>query len=103
MVHVTLPDEAGRLEVLRIHTRQTPLASDAHLEEIATRTAGYSGAELAALTREAALGALEEDGGAEVVARRHLEAALAMVTPRTSAETLAFFSDWERRCKATHF
>ena len=100
LIHVTLPDEAGRLQVLTIHTKTMPLAADVDLSALAARTQGYSGAELAALTREAALGALEEAVDATVriiVAQRHLEAALASVTPRTTRETLDYFAQYELR------
>ena len=100
LIHVGLPDEAGRLQVLTIHTKSMPLAADVDLPRLAARTPGYSGAELAALTREAALSALEEaaDATARVtVAQRHLEKALTSVTPRTTRETLDYFAEYERR------
>jgi transitional endoplasmic reticulum ATPase len=52
---VGVPDEAGRREILGIHTRGMPLAQDVDLDELARRTYGFVGADLAALTREAAL------------------------------------------------
>ena len=53
LIHVGLPDETGRAQILAIHTRAMPLAPDVSLGELAAETAGYSGAELAAemLTR----------------------------------------------------
>ena len=97
LIHVGLPDEEGRLQVLRIHTRSMPLDDDVDLPALAKQTAGYSGAELAALTREAALGALEESAGARSVGRSHLEKARATVTPRTTRETLEYFEAYARR------
>ncbi|MBS1239777.1 MAG: family ATPase, partial [Proteobacteria bacterium] len=52
---VGVPDEHGRREILGIHTRGMPLADDVNLDELARRTYGFVGADLAALTREAAL------------------------------------------------
>jgi len=52
---VGVPDEIGRREILGIHTRGMPLATDVDLDELARRTYGFVGADLAALTREAAL------------------------------------------------
>jgi transitional endoplasmic reticulum ATPase len=52
---VGVPDEIGRREILGIHTRGMPLAPDVDLDELARRTYGFVGADLAALTREAAL------------------------------------------------
>src|SRR5205085_172097 len=59
-----LPDQRpryhgpGRREVLGIHTRGMPLAPDVNLDDLARRTYGFVGADLAALTREAALEAV---------------------------------------------
>jgi transitional endoplasmic reticulum ATPase len=52
---VGVPDERGRREILAIHTRGMPLAPDVDLDGLARRTYGFVGADLAALTREAAL------------------------------------------------
>jgi transitional endoplasmic reticulum ATPase len=52
---VGVPDEHGRREILGIHTRGMPLAEGVSLDELARRTYGFVGADLAALTREAAL------------------------------------------------
>lgn len=52
---VPTPDVKGRLEILKVHTRNTPLAEDVDLEKIARGTPGFSGADLANLVNEAAL------------------------------------------------
>ncbi len=55
---VGVPDQGGRREILGIHTRGMPLSPDVDLDELARRTYGFVGADLAALTREAALEAV---------------------------------------------
>ena len=55
---VGVPDERGRREILGIHTRGMPLAPEVDLDELARQTYGFVGADLAALTREAALEAV---------------------------------------------
>ncbi|MCJ8190975.1 CDC48 family AAA ATPase [Sphingomicrobium aestuariivivum] len=55
---VGVPDEAGRREILGIHTRGMPLADDVDLDKLARRTYGFVGADMASLTREAALEAV---------------------------------------------
>jgi transitional endoplasmic reticulum ATPase len=55
---VGVPDEPGRREILGIHTRGMPLAPDVNLADLARRTYGFVGADLAALCREAALEAV---------------------------------------------
>ncbi len=54
-VTVDLPDRAGRLSILKIHTRGKPLANDVDLERLSGATVGFSGADLANLCNEAAL------------------------------------------------
>src|SRR5690349_22991151 len=55
---VGVPDEPGRREILGIHTRGMPLAADVNLDELSRRTYGFVGADIAALSREAALEAV---------------------------------------------
>lgn len=57
-IEIGLPDRKGRLQVLHIHTRGMPLVEDVDLENIAARTHGFVGADLEALAKEAAMGAL---------------------------------------------
>jgi ATP-dependent metalloprotease FtsH len=52
---VTLPDIKGREEILMVHVKGKPLASDVNLEVLARRTPGFTGADLANLVNEAAL------------------------------------------------
>jgi len=57
-IEIGIPDKKGRLEILQIHTRNMPLAEDVDLERISEITYGYTGADLAALCKEAAMKAL---------------------------------------------
>jgi len=59
-IEIGIPDKEGRLEILQIHTRGMPLAEDVDLVQLANMTHGYVGADLAALTREAAMRALRK-------------------------------------------
>ena len=54
-VVVSLPDVKGRLEILKVHTRNIPLDEKVNLDKIARGTPGFSGADLANLVNEAAL------------------------------------------------
>ena len=62
-IHVPLPDVRGRLEILKIHTKNKPLAEDVDLEVIARSTPGFSGADLANIVNEAALIAARKNHG----------------------------------------
>lgn len=59
-VDIGVPDETGRMEVLRIHTKNMKLADDVDLEQVARETHGFVGADLAALCTEAALQCIRE-------------------------------------------
>ena len=59
-VTVGRPDVRGRLGILKVHTKKTPLAEDVNLENIAKGTPGFTGADLANLVNEAALLAARE-------------------------------------------
>jgi transitional endoplasmic reticulum ATPase len=58
MIFVPPPDEKGRFEIIRLLTKQMPLSGDIDLKEIAVTTKGYSGADLVAVCREAAVNAM---------------------------------------------
>ena len=60
-VYVGRPDMKGREEILRVHTRNKPLAEDVDLREIARETTGFTGADLENLMNEAALRAARRD------------------------------------------
>jgi len=61
VLYVEPPDEKGRLEIIKILTKKMPLVSDVKLQEIAVATQNYTGADLAALCREAAVHAMRNN------------------------------------------
>jgi transitional endoplasmic reticulum ATPase len=100
---IGVPDELGRREILAIHTRGMPLAEGVDLHELARKTYGFVGADLAALTREAAIEAVRgimpelnlEDGTIppEVldslsVTRKDFDEALKRVQPSAMREVM---------------
>ena len=54
-IHIGVPDEAARLDILKIHTGNMPLESDVQLHILAAMTHGYVGADLSALCKEASM------------------------------------------------
>jgi len=87
-----------RAAILTRAARKTPLAPDVDLKMLAMGTAGYTGADLQAYVREAAVCALEEDLESSQVCARHFAAAAARVppSPPVSAETAAAYASFER-------
>jgi transitional endoplasmic reticulum ATPase len=61
VLYVPQPDEKGRLEIIKILTEKMPLSSDVNLEEISVSTQNYTGADLAALCREAGVHAMQSN------------------------------------------
>jgi transitional endoplasmic reticulum ATPase len=59
-MNIGVPERGGRLEILEVHTRGMPLAEDVSLEKLAEITHGFTGADLAALCREAAMVTLRQ-------------------------------------------
>ena len=86
LLYVTLPDAPARREILGIHLRSVEKGRaelQDVVESVTERTEGYSGAELAAVCREACLCALRDDieaeqrgGGSRSLCREHFEQAL---------------------------
>jgi len=59
-IEIGIPDRNGRKEILEIHTRGMPLAKNVNLDKLADMTHGYSGADLEALCKEAAMRTLRK-------------------------------------------
>jgi len=55
LIYVPPPDKQARLEILKVHTRNVPLAEDVNLEALAEKLEGYTGADIEALVREATM------------------------------------------------
>ncbi|GLT56825.1 hypothetical protein SLA2020_298410 [Shorea laevis] len=102
-IDIGVPDEVGRLEILRIHTRKMKLSDNVDLERIAKDTHGYVGADLAALCTEAGLQCIrekmdvinleDESIDAEIlnsmaVTNEHFQTALGTSNPSVLRETM---------------
>jgi transitional endoplasmic reticulum ATPase len=94
LIYVPPPDFAARLQILKIHTKGKPLAPDVSLEELASKTEGYTGADLANLVNIATLMALKEhinkykdpkEASAHrselIITKRHFEEAMKKIRP----------------------
>jgi len=66
LVYVPLPDEASRVSILRAQLRNTPIADDINIEYIASKTHGFSGADLGFVTQRAVKLAIKESIAAEI-------------------------------------
>ncbi|KOY58125.1 MULTISPECIES: ATP-dependent zinc metalloprotease FtsH [unclassified Streptomyces] len=96
-VSVSPPDRAGREAILRIHTRDIPLAADVDLDQVARTTPGMTGADLANLANEAALLAVKRKQGQvtqadfmDALEKVQLGAARALVMPEEERRRTAY-------------
>ncbi len=98
-ITVPRPDVRGREEILRVHTKRTPLSPDVDLDVIARGTPGFSGADLENLVNEAALLAARQDKDALNMA--DFELAKDKVFMGTERRSMVI-SDEEKRTTAVH-
>ncbi len=93
VIYVPPPDEKARYEIFKVHTRNMPLAEDVDLHELAKRTEGYTGADIEAVCREAAMNAIREGVDPIKVYKRHFEQALKVVPPSVTKEDEKFYEE----------
>ncbi len=98
-VYIGLPDAKGRLEILKIHSRNKPLVEDVNLERIAQTTPGFSGADLANLINEAAL--LAARAGRDKITMKDLEEAKDKIIMGAAKKGM-ILSEEEKRRVAYH-
>ncbi|CAB49317.1 CDC48 family AAA ATPase [Pyrococcus abyssi] len=114
LILVPAPDEKARFEIFKVHTRGMPLADDVDLKELARRTEGYTGADIAAVCREAAMIAMRralEKGiikpgmkASEIrrlakVTMKDFEEALRKIGPSVSKETMEYYRKIQEQFK----
>jgi cell division protease FtsH len=98
-ITVSAPDLIGRLQILRIHTKDIKLSPDFDLDRAARMTPGFSGADLENVVNEAAL--LAARRGAAAVTMQHFEAAIERVVAGPEKRTRVM-NDQERTAVAYH-
>ncbi|NJE29609.1 AAA family ATPase [Thermococcus sp. 18S1] len=114
LILVPAPDEKARLEIFKVHTRRVPLAEDVSLEELAKRTEGYTGADIEAVVREAAMLAMrralqegiirpgmkaDEIRGKVKVTMKDFEEAMKKIGPSVSEETMEYYRKIQEQFK----
>ncbi len=100
LIYVGPPDLQARHDILKVLTKKMPLADDVDLWKIATLTERFSGADLAALVREAAMSAIREDLKASKVEMRHFESALHRIKPSLTDDLLKYYEEVMKSLRA---
>ncbi|XP_078067385.1 ATPase family gene 2 protein homolog A isoform X4 [Mustelus asterias] len=97
IIYVPLPDAATRAEIFKLQFRSMPISDDVNLDYLVARTEKYSGAEITALCREAALLALQEDIQAKIIMKQHFEQSFEIVTPRIPKKLMDFYENYQQQ------
>jgi len=99
LIYVPSPDIESLKEIFSIHTKSMPLSRDVVLEDIARKAQGYSGADIEAIVREAAMNALREDMESTEVSRRDFDVALERVGPSVTPDDDAWYQKFSKRLR----
>ncbi|OYT31150.1 ATPase, partial [Candidatus Woesearchaeota archaeon ex4484_78] len=98
IIFIPVPDEKARLEIFKIHTAKMPLKG-VNLKELARKTEGYTGSDIEAVCREAAMRALRRNIKAKEVTKKDFEEALKVVGPSVSKELEKRYKQFKQSLK----
>jgi len=87
-IEIGVPNMSGRKSILEVHTRDMPLSDDVKIEELATMTQGFVGADLASLAREAAMKCLSKQ-----ISKLDLDKPIPQSTLETMKVSMSDFAD----------
>jgi len=99
LIYVPSPDEKSRLRIFEIYTETMPLAKDVNLEHLASITQNYSGADIEALCREAAMHALRRDVNAKEVTKEDFQEAIKMIGPSVTPDMEKWYKSFIRQIR----
>jgi len=99
LIYVPEPNEEGRREIFKIHTKGMPLAKDLDLKELARTTKGYSGADIQSLCREAAMITLRRDIKSKKVTFADFQDALKRIGPSISPDMENWYKNFMRQVR----
>ncbi|KAG8592817.1 hypothetical protein GDO81_000635 [Engystomops pustulosus] len=97
IIFVPLPDAATRREIFRLRFQSMPVNKEVDIDHLVLQTKKYSGAEITAVCREAALLALQEDIHANSITGKHFDQALTIVTPRIPDSLIQFYESYQQK------
>ncbi len=99
LIYIGIPDKEQRKKIFEIHTKKMPLAKDVDLDKLVEKTDGYTGADIAALCKEAGLVALREDIKAKEVKMEHFEKALKKIRKSVTDEDIKKYEGYKKLFK----
>jgi len=99
LIYVPEPDEKSRLQIFKIYTKDMPLSKDVDIVHLANISKGYSGADIEALCREAALSALRRDINTKEVSLSDFQKAMEMIGPSIRPDMEAWYKSFMRQVR----
>jgi transitional endoplasmic reticulum ATPase len=99
LIDVPAPDSKALMQIFKIHTRDMPLSKDVDLQEIAEKAREYSGADVEALCREAAMNALRDSVDAKEVTRRDFDKAIETIKPSINERMEQYYAQFSERSR----
>jgi len=99
LIYVPEPDEAARLKIFKIYTKEMPLETNVDLEVLAKQSKGHSGADIQALCREAALYALRRSISSKVVTLADFKEAVTKIGPTISPDMETWYKSFIKQVR----
>jgi transitional endoplasmic reticulum ATPase len=99
LIYVPEPDEKARLEIFKLYTKEMPITKDVDVAEMAKSTKNYSGADIEAVCREAAMFALRRDVESKEVTLLDFQKALEKVNPSILPEMETWYKSFMRQVR----
>ena len=99
LIYVPEPKEKGRLQIVKIYTKDMPLADNVDLTRLASLTKNYSGADIEALCREAAMNALRNDVNTEKVTLEDFQEAMKRIGPSVSPDMEKWYKGFVKQLR----
>ena len=99
LIYVPEPGEKARVEIFKLYTKEMPLTEDVSAEQLAKTLKGYSGADIQALCREAALNALRRDIKSNIVDAADFQAAAKKIGPTVTPDMETWYKSFLRQAR----
>lgn len=99
LIYVSEPDEKARLEIFKLYTKSMPLATDVDIAHLANTSKSYSGADIDALCREAAMHALRRDVNSKEVTLADFQKATEKIGPSIQSDMEAWYKSFMKQVR----
>jgi transitional endoplasmic reticulum ATPase len=99
LIYVPEPDEKSRIQIFKIYTKNMPLDQDIDVNQLATITKYYSGADIESLCREAAMHALRRDVNAQKVSMKDFQDAMKEMGPSITPDMEKWYKSFMQQIR----